>query len=65
MWLLKEAIEKAGADKAGIRDALENIKGFAGTGGVFNYSATDHTGLQKDAFEMLTVKNGQFVVLED
>ncbi len=63
--LLKEAIEEAGADKAGIRDAFEKITGFAGTGGVFNYSATDHTGLQKDAFEMLTVKNGQFVVLED
>jgi branched-chain amino acid transport system substrate-binding protein len=65
MWLLKEAIEKGGADKAAIRDAFENIKGFAGTGGVFNYSPTDHTGLQKDAFEMLTVKNGKFVVLED
>jgi hypothetical protein len=28
----------------------------------FNYSATDHTGLGLDAFEMLTVKNGKFTL---
>jgi branched-chain amino acid transport system substrate-binding protein len=65
MWILSEALKKAGADKAAIRDAIENISGFAGTGGIFNYSASDHTGLTKEAFEMLTVKNGQFVVLKD
>jgi len=65
MWILKNVLEKAGADKAAIRDAIENTKKFAGTGGVFNYSKTDHNGLTKEAFEMLTVKNGQFTVLED
>ena len=65
LWILKGALEKAGADKAGIRDAIENTTGFVGTGGVFNFSATDHTGLQKDAFEMLTVTNGQFTVLTE
>ena len=34
---------------------------FAGTGGVFKYSRDDHTGLDKTAFEMLTVKNGRIV----
>jgi len=32
---------------------------------VFNFSAEDHNGLDKNAFEMLTVKNGKFVVLEN
>lgn len=65
MWLLVAALEKAGADRAGIRDALENIKGFAGTGGVFNYSPEDHGGLTPSAFAMLTVRNGRFTLLED
>ena len=65
IWILKNVLEKAGADKSAIRDAIEKTKKFAGTGGVFNYSKTDHNGLKKEAFEMLTVKNGQFTVLED
>ena len=48
-----------------IRDEIEKVKGFVGTGGIFNYSETEHTGLDKEAFEMLTIKGGKFVVLED
>jgi len=44
-----------------VRDAIENLSGFVGTGGVFNFSASDHNGLDIDSFEMLTVKNGKFV----
>jgi branched-chain amino acid transport system substrate-binding protein len=64
MWMIAEALEIAGADKAGIRDALEGLQNFVGTGGVFNFSATDHNGLTEEAFEMLTVRNGQFAILE-
>jgi branched-chain amino acid transport system substrate-binding protein len=35
-----------------------------GTAGVFNMSASDHNGLGLDSFEMLTVKDGKFVLLE-
>ncbi len=65
LYILVGALKKAGPDRAKIRDAIENTKGFVGTGGTFNYSPTDHTGLKKDAFEMLTVKNGEFVVLTE
>ena len=61
--LLMEAMKKAGTDREKVRSAIENMKGFVGTGGVFNYSATDHNGLDLDAFEMLTVKDGRFVTL--
>lgn len=58
-----EGIKKAGStDREKVRDAIENLKGYVGTAGVFNYSATDHTGLGLDAFEMLTVKNGKFTI---
>jgi len=44
-----------------VRNAIENIKGFAGTGGIFNFTAEDHNGLDMDAFEMMTVKDSKFV----
>jgi len=61
--IITEALKRAGTtDKYKVRDAIESIKGFAGTGGIFNFSPTDHTGLTLDAFEMFTVKNGEFVL---
>lgn len=63
--ILMNAIEKAGTDKEAVRSAIENLKGVVGTGGVFNFSAEDHNGLDINAFEMFTVKNGKFAVLED
>jgi branched-chain amino acid transport system substrate-binding protein len=57
----KAAIEKAGTDKAKIRDEIEKIKNLPGTGGIFSFSADDHNGLDIDSFEMITVKDGQFV----
>ncbi|ADH84818.1 ABC transporter substrate-binding protein [Desulfurivibrio alkaliphilus] len=62
--ILVRAIEEAGTDREAVRDAIENMQGFVGTGGIFNFSATDHNGLDIDAFSMLTVKDGQFVKLE-
>ena len=59
--ILKAAIEKAGTDRAKIRDEIEKIKGLPGTGGIFTFSAEDHNGLGIDSFEMITVKNGKFV----
>jgi branched-chain amino acid transport system substrate-binding protein len=64
MLLLERGIKDGGADKEKVRTAIENIKGLVGTAGVFNMSPTDHNGLDLNAFEMLTVKDGKFTVLE-
>jgi branched-chain amino acid transport system substrate-binding protein len=61
--LLEKGIERGGADREKVRDAIESTKGLVGTAGVFNVSPTDHMGLGLDAFEMLTVKDGRFVPL--
>ncbi len=58
--ILCRAIEQAGADREKVRTAVENMKGFAGTGGVFNFTPEDHNGLDIDAFAMWTVKDGKF-----
>jgi branched-chain amino acid transport system substrate-binding protein len=66
LLILAEAIRKAGStDAAKVRDAIEGLKNFPATDGVFNFSPTDHCGLAIDAFEMLTVQDGKFVVYKN
>lgn len=51
-------------DKAKVRDAIEATKGYVGTGGVVNMSATDHMGLDLSAFRMLEVKGGTWSLVK-
>ena len=61
LMLTVNAIKRAGStDKAKVRDALESTRGYVGTGGVVNMSASDHMGLDLSAFLMLEVKNGNW-----
>ncbi len=64
MHLIANALKQVGDDPAKMRDYLETAK-FVGTGGSFAFSPKDHCGLDKTAFEMLTVKDGKFVVLKE
>ena len=43
-----------------VRDAIENIQGFAGTGGIFNFSAEDHVGLSADDVVMVRITDGDW-----
>jgi len=66
MIILTKAIEKAGStDKEAVRNAIENLKGVVGTGGVFTFSPQDHNGIDINAFsfEMITVRKGKFEIL--
>lgn len=65
LMLAVNAIKAAGGtDKAKLRDALEATKGYVGTGGVVNMSATDHMGLDLSAFRMLEVKGGNWSLVK-
>ncbi|MBS0335606.1 MAG: ABC transporter substrate-binding protein [Proteobacteria bacterium] len=65
LMLALEAVKKAGGtDKAKVRDALEGIKGYVGTGGVVNMSAQDHMGLDLTAFRMLEVRKGDWTLVK-
>ncbi len=62
--ILQKAIEKTkSVDKETVRAAIEKLDNVVGTGGVFDFSPSDHNGLNIDAFEMLVVKKGKFAVL--
>ncbi len=59
--IFEKAVAIGDTDKAKVREAIESLKNLPGTGGMYNFSATDHNGLALDAFEMMTVKGGKFV----
>jgi branched-chain amino acid transport system substrate-binding protein len=63
LGLLVQAVKTAGPDREKVRAALEATKGWVGTSGVFTFTPADHNGLDVDAFEMVTVKDGKFVLL--
>jgi len=61
LYLLVDALKAVGPDKGKVRQYLETkVKNWPGVSGVFNLSPQDHTGLKKDAFEMITVKNNDW-----
>jgi branched-chain amino acid transport system substrate-binding protein len=64
MMLVKGAIEKGGATPAAVRAQLEKTRNFAGIGGIFNYSPTDHSGLTKDAFVLVEVKGRDWALVK-
>jgi branched-chain amino acid transport system substrate-binding protein len=59
-----DAVKRVGPDREKVRAAVEGTKGLVGTAGVFTFSPTDHYGLDLEAFEMLTVKDGKFAFLD-
>lgn len=64
LWMLKKAIEKADStNKAKVRNELEKIKDFAGTGGIFNMSSDDHCGLSEGCMVNVKIEDGQWVLL--
>jgi branched-chain amino acid transport system substrate-binding protein len=63
LTILKAAIEGSRSlDPERIVQAIEGLRDFSGTAGVFNFSASDHNGLLMDSIEMVTVKKGKFVI---
>lgn len=62
--LLVDAIQKAGPDRAAIRDQLEKTQNFVGVSGVFNLSAEDHNGLGADSMVLVQIQNGQWQLLK-
>jgi branched-chain amino acid transport system substrate-binding protein len=65
LMMAVDAFKRVGStDKAKVRDAIEATKGFIGTGGVVNMSATDHMGLDLSAFKMLEIKGGDWTIVK-
>jgi branched-chain amino acid transport system substrate-binding protein len=63
LMILHESIRRAGStDREKVRDAIEATRNHMGTGGLVNFSATDHLGLDLSAFRMVEIRNGDWVL---
>ncbi len=58
--LVVGAMEKAGTDRAKLRAAIESTRNFVGITGVFDFSASDHNGLDRRAVVMTEIADGQW-----
>jgi len=64
LTMLKTSLGLAGiADRAKVRDELEKIHDFAGTGGIYNMSPQDHCGLSLGCMIDAKIENGHWVLL--
>jgi branched-chain amino acid transport system substrate-binding protein len=60
--MLADAVRHVGPDRAGIRDYIEHLRGFPGTGGVFNMSPDNHNGLTTSDMVLVVIKNGNWAI---
>jgi len=64
MYLIANAMKKVGTDKAKVREAIENTKGYVGISGVFNLTPEDHNGLGVDSMIIVKVEGGKWKLVE-
>lgn len=62
--IVVKGLKEVGPDPVKLREAIEKTQGFVGVSGVFNLSASDHNGLTKDSFVMVTIKDGKWALVE-
>jgi branched-chain amino acid transport system substrate-binding protein len=58
--LAVRAMAKAGPDRAKVRDAIETTRNFVGITGIFDFSPSDHNGLDRRAVTMIQIVDGQW-----
>ena len=63
-FIMIEAIKKVGPDRAKIRAAIENTKGYVGISGIYNISPEDHNGLAMKDIVMIRATKGGWKLLE-
>ncbi|MHB0937201.1 MAG: ABC transporter substrate-binding protein [Armatimonadota bacterium] len=62
LMVVCNGLDKVGSgDRAKLRDAIESLQ-MTGISGVFKFSKADHNGLQKNAFVMVKIQGGKWVL---
>ena len=64
VYIVTNAMKKAGTDPKKLREAIEQTKGYVGVSGIYNLTPEDHNGLGVDSMVMVQVKDGKFVLAE-
>jgi branched-chain amino acid transport system substrate-binding protein len=64
IYIVTNAMKKAGTDAKKLREAIEQTKGYVGVSGIYNLSPEDHNGLGVDSMVIVQVKDGKFGLAE-
>ena len=64
IYIVANAMKKAGVEPAKLRDAIEQTKGYVGVSGIYNLTPEDHNGLGADSMIMVRVKDGKWELLK-
>ncbi len=62
IYIVTNAMKKAGTDPKALRAAIEGTKGYVGVSGIYNLTPEDHNGLDVDSMVIVEVKDGKFVL---
>ena len=58
IMILANAMRQAGTDRAALRAAIEQTRGYVGISGIYNLTAEDHNGLRLDSLVIVQVDQG-------
>jgi branched-chain amino acid transport system substrate-binding protein len=64
IYMVANAMKKAGTDSEKLRDAIEQTKGYVGVSGTYTITPEDHNGLGIDSMVMVQISGGQWKMLE-
>ncbi len=63
MNILATALKGTGGDRAKLGKAIESINGLVGVTGTFRFGPEDHNGLGEDAFVLVRIEKGRWVLV--
>jgi len=64
IYIVANAMKKAGTNNEKLREAIENTKGYVGISGIYNLTPEDHNGLGTDSMVMVQISGGQWKKLD-
>jgi len=64
IYIVANAMKKAGTDNEKLRDTIEKTKGYVGISGIYNITPEDHNGLGVDSMVMVQIAGGQWKMLQ-
>jgi branched-chain amino acid transport system substrate-binding protein len=64
IYIVANAMKKAGADNEKLRDAIEKTTGYVGVSGIYNITPEDHNGLGTDSMVLVQISEGQWKLMK-
>jgi branched-chain amino acid transport system substrate-binding protein len=64
IYIVANAMKKAGTDNEKLRDAIEKTTGYVGVSGTYHITPEDHNGLGVDSMVLVQISEGQWKLLQ-